>query len=398
LNIQQRNRARVATYACYASFLALGMSATILGPAYEALAARFSIKVNEAGIFTAVQFAGVTASVLFWGWLLERVNARIVLTLGVGLLGLGLCALAAAQTLPVAILSILLLGVGFGAIDVGPNTVVAALNPEKGGVAVNALNVFFGFGAIVSPQIVNFGLAQKNVSIAFLIVGVFSLLLIVPFLMVNVHINPERGEKVRVNWIALLPYVLLIWLYVGAENGYASWLFTQMRRVTGSTEAAAAFGVSVFWAGLTAGRALASLLLRYVTNLQVLVGSIILIGIGGATLLAFPTSETVALIASFIAGVGCGPVFPTAFVMVTNIAPAARGRIAGVFAAAGTFGAVILPPLQGRIAGERDGGMIVAPLAALGMLVMAFFIARSLRALGGVRSSPDHHPHESPAR
>jgi fucose permease len=385
LNTQDRNRARIATYACYASFLVLGMSATILGPAYEALANRFGIKLSEAGIFTAVQFFGVTISLIFWGRLLERVNARIVLMLGVGLTGLGLLALAAAQTMPMAILAILLFGIGFGAIDVGPNTVVAALNPERAGVAVNALNVFFGFGAIVGPQVVNFGLAQKNVSVAFVIVGLLSLSLLLPFLLINVHVNSDtRGEKVRVNWWLVVPYVLLIWLYVGAENGYGSWLFTQMRRVVGSTEAMATFGVSLFWLGLTGGRALATYLLRTVTNLQMLIGSILLVGIGGSLLLLFSTSESFALVASFIAGVGCGPIFPTAFVMVTDISPAARGRIAGIFSAFGTFGAVIVPPLQGRLAGDRDGGMIIVPIAAMGMLFVVFFVAKSLRkSIGG---------------
>lgn len=390
MSIQDRNRARIATYACYASFLVLGMCATILGPAYEALATRFEIKLSEAGIFTATQFFGVTISLIFWGRLLERVNARTVLMLGVGLAGLGLLGLAAAQTFPAAILSILLLGVGFGAIDVGPNTTVAALNPDRAGVAVNALNIFFGLGAIVGPQVVNFGLAQKNVSIAFLIVGLSSLSLLLPFLLINVHINPDaKSQKVRVNWWAIVPYVLLIWLYVGAENGYGGWLFTQMRRVAGSSEALATFAVSLFWMGLTGGRALATYLLRTMTNLQIMIASIILVGVGGMTLLLFPTSETMALIASFIAGVGCGPIFPTAFVMVTEIAPAARGRIAGVFSAFGTFGAVILPPLQGAIAGERDGGMIVVPIAAIGMLLLIFFVARSL---------PDRRLREAPAR
>lgn len=395
MNTTDRSRARIATYACYASFIVLGLCATILGPAYEALATRFEIKVSDAGILTAAQFFGVTVSLVFWGRLLERVNARTVLMLGVGLAGLGLLALAAAQTLPMAIFAILLLGVGFGAIDVGPNTVVAALNPERAGVAVNALNVFFGFGAIAGPQVVNFGLAQKNVSIAFLLVGVFSLLLLLPFTLINVHIGTHtEGEKVRVKWSLVIPYVLLIWLYVGAENGYGSWLFTQMRRVVGSTEALATFAVSLFWMGLTGGRALATYLLRTITNLQMLILSIILIGMGGSVLLLFPTSEGMALVASFIAGMGCGPVFPTAFVMVTELNPAARGRIAGVFSAFGTFGAVILPPLQGRIAGDRDGGMIVVPIAALGMLVMTFFVARTLR---WVRSSPSRHLHEAPA-
>jgi MFS transporter, FHS family, glucose/mannose:H+ symporter len=377
-NIAGAARVRLITYACYASFLALGFSATILGPSFEALASRFRISLSDAGIFTAGMFLAVSGSVLFWGWLIERVNAGRILVLGALLLGVGWCGVALSQSLPVAILAIVLVGCGFGALEVAPNIVVATLNPDRPGVAVNILNMVFGFGAIAGPQLVNFALANRQPSLSFWVVGVFSLLLVAPFLSINLHVGSQQNApgqaKAAIPWLLILPYLLLIWFYVGGESGFGSWLFTQMRRVNQSSEALSTISTSVFWAGLTGGRFFASLALRRFSNYQVLLAAILTVCISVATLLIFARVELVVLVAAFFVGFGCGPIFPTAFVMVTALAANARGRVTGIFAAAGTFGGAVLPFFQGRLAGETDGGMIMVLAAGLVMLLLTLFI------------------------
>src|SRR5438105_2978299 len=108
------NRARFITGACDVSFILLGIYATLLGPTFQELTRRFGMRLEDGGIFTAMQFGGATLAIMVVGRLLDKINARYLLSGGVLLMGIGLLLLGSAQSLPVALLSTLLLGFGFG--------------------------------------------------------------------------------------------------------------------------------------------------------------------------------------------------------------------------------------------------------------------------------------------
>jgi FHS family Na+ dependent glucose MFS transporter 1 len=57
---------------------------------------------------------------------------------------------------------------------------------------------------------------------------------------------------------------LYLFLYVGAEASYGSWISTYAYKVYGMPEDDAAYLTSMFWLAMTAGRALAGLLVLHV--------------------------------------------------------------------------------------------------------------------------------------
>jgi fucose permease len=67
---------KLATYACYAAFIALGMCGTLLGPMYQSLTERFHMPLADAGILTAIKAAAALFTVTSAGRLLDRINAR----------------------------------------------------------------------------------------------------------------------------------------------------------------------------------------------------------------------------------------------------------------------------------------------------------------------------------
>src|SRR5207237_1225398 len=165
------------------------------------------------------------------------------------------------------------LGFGFGAIDVSPNVVVAALNPKNPGVALNALNVFFGIGAIAGPQLVNFALQRQSFTLAYYAAAVFALLLVIPFATVSLHVSTGSGSGSRppIHWLALLPLAALLFAYVGTEVGFGAWIVTQVSLVINVSVARATVAASAFWAGLSISRLVASFILRRITDQQVLI-------------------------------------------------------------------------------------------------------------------------------
>jgi FHS family glucose/mannose:H+ symporter-like MFS transporter len=129
---------------------------------------------------------------------------------------------------------------------------------------------------------------------------------------------------------------------------------------------------------LVAGRGIASVLLRRVTETAVLPPAALL-AIAGTLLLLLCNGTTIVFTAIAVAGLGCGPIFP--LLMSRLFARSGTSRHTGwVFAVSGSGGAV-LPWLTGLIStqtGSLRTGFAV-PLAALAVIL--------LFALSGRRSS-----------
>lgn len=376
-------RPRLILLACYMAFIALGVCDTILGPTFESLSQRFAMPLDNAGIFTGVQFVSATAALLITGRLLDRINARFILAAGVLLIGIGTLLMSTATSLPAAFFAILLWGFGLGVLDVSPNVVVASLTPDNAAASLNLLNFFWGIGAIVGPQVVNFALGKGDFTLAYKVTGIFALALVIPFLNASVRvrsITQSEGKQQRVYLIILLPFIVMLLLYVGVEKGIGGWLFTQLTRVARSTEATATIAVSIFWAGLAVARVLAGIVLRRLTDTQFLMLATILIFIGAGLIVVAPTVESLSLVSAFVMGLGCGPIFPTALAIAARAHPESRGTATGIMMSLGTVGAAAIPWIQGRIGGGVNGGMIVIVVLGVIMIGVAWMIQRQTRA------------------
>lgn len=375
------SKAHFATLTCYLAFIGLGISGTLLGPTFQSLTRKFEMPLEDAGIFTALQFGGVSVGVLLFGWILDRINARWMLSGGALLMGSGLLLISAAETLEAALIGAGMLGLGYGALDVAPNMVIVALNPKRASAALNLLNVFYGVGAVIGPQLVSWALNQQNFTLAFSGTAIFVLLLAVPFFFVSVQVSDGQGTsaavRANIRWLALLPFFIMLFLQVGAEVGYSSWIFAQMNLAAAAPEGIAALATSLFWVGLTAGRLNASWLLRRISNAQMIVLTVTIMIAGVLLILIVPSVQAAGLVSAVIVGFGVGPLFPTVLAFATDRYPAARGTASGVLIAVGTLGGTLLPLLQGQVGGGRDGGMGVVLAAAVLLLSVGLWLLRA---------------------
>lgn len=389
-------RKRLITAACYAAFIVIGMGMTILGPTKDSLTQKFGMPLQDGGIFISLNYVGTVIGIVAAGWLLDRINARYLLAGGALLVGVGFLLLSAAATRETAFLFMVVIGLGYGVLDITPNMVVTLLNKERASIALNILNIMWGIGAAVGPQIANFGLNQGQFSLAFTIVAALALVLVIPFALISIppqHAAAENaGEKQsrpRILWLSLLPFVLLIFIYVGTESAFGGWIFTEVTQVTRASVSTAALATSLFWAGLTVGRIAASLALRKLSDEILLVGVTLMITVGAALLLITPGIESVALISAFIVGVGCGPIFPTTLAILNKRVTQAQGTVTGMIVALGTAGATVIPPIQGWVGNNVSGGMQITAIMGLVLLGLVVLIGRSeQRSLAAQPSTP----------
>jgi MFS family permease len=141
------------------AFLILGWGGGALGPALPWLAGHWGVRLDEAGALFTMNFLGACGTVALSGVLLDRVGRKPLLVAGALLLMMGLLGVGLAPSLPVALASALLLGLGFGCLDVTLNVFVADLYPGARDAALNLMNTAFGAGALVGPLSV--GVALK---------------------------------------------------------------------------------------------------------------------------------------------------------------------------------------------------------------------------------------------
>lgn len=365
----------------FAAFLVIGITSALTGTTVTYLTERFAIPAEQGGLFITLHTLGATLSTLVIGQLIDRLNSRALCWTGPMFLALGALLLTVVTEGWMAFGSIFIVGMGFGSVLVCGNALVGRLYAHNPAPQLNLLNVFFGFGGILGPQLVNLALSFQSAVFAFTMMGGLALALLPLFLFI--HVAPtekaKTGGGLNQHWVTLLPFVLLMFIYTGAEIGFGAWIFTQLTRVTGVTEANGTVGVSLFWFGLTAGRILASVLSRSVKAELILIGTALLLTGATALLLILSGVESASMVSTFLVGLGAGPIFPTGMAIVTRRYPESAGTASALMIGAGNIGAALLPWVQGQAGRGVDGGMIVTLAAGVALALLSLAIAQQTR-------------------
>jgi len=361
------------------AFTLTGISATVIPSTLESLTKYFQIPLENGGFFTAAFFIGASLSVFIGGRLLDSNMSRPLSMTGGALFGVSLVILAIipANLAFLGFASVLVLGVAHGLLVVCGNTLAPRYNPEHPARELSAINFFFGIGAVVGPQVASFALNTGDFRLIYWIAGAVGILVAVVFaFMPNFAPVQKQDSSAKLMWASLIPFGILLFVYVGVEIGFSSWISPQMTLVALSNATTGALAISLFWAGLTAGRFIASFIAGTVSNELLLIIGISMVAIGAGGVLLVPSTEVVLLILSFIAGFGCAPVFPLTLAILNRRYAEGFGKVSGLIIAIGNSGAIFLPTIQGQVGGGQNGGMIVPLLGALVMLACAVVIMR----------------------
>src|SRR5579859_907783 len=116
---------RRALFAIGATFLLIGMVVSVYGPLLQILAHRFAVTLPIAGGVLSAHFAGALAGVIGSMRAMARMPNRHVVGVALGLVAAGCALVALAPAWPVVLVAVFVLGIGFGALDIGLNQIVA---------------------------------------------------------------------------------------------------------------------------------------------------------------------------------------------------------------------------------------------------------------------------------
>ena len=371
----------------------LGAALAIQGPALPQIRTSFGLSlVGVSWLFPAMSL-GHLLGVLGSSGSAATIRRRVVIVVGTATLTTGFAGIGGAPHWGMALAAGLVLGLGFGCVDVALNAAVGdgILQPQAKARALNVLHAFFSAGTLLGPLLWAWSIErgatwrQAHWLAAILLTTGLLAALGVRFPAASPH--PARRPP---GWRILLADRYLRWLalmmllYVGVEVGIAAWLTTYMIELHGASPATSARATAAFWGALLVGRLAAAGLIGRWSARRVLLAS--MIGAVAALLVAIGTeSGSVATAAFALAGFCVAGVFPTVVAEAQARYPLHSGPSTALLIGSASVGWLVLPWLMG-MAGELWGlgaTMIGAAVTASAMLATGFRALPTSYASGG---------------
>ena len=367
----------------YLAFISLGLPDGLLGAAWPTMYPGFGVPVSYAGAVSMIVAFGTIVSSLLSDRLTYRFGTGKVTAVSVAMTAAALFGFSACTEYWMLLLWAVPYGLGAGGVDASLNNYVALHYSSR---HMSWLHCMWGVGASVGPYILGWVLSGgAHWSGGYRIVGIVQVCLTaVLFLTLGLwkdrRTEAENAEPVplaKVFRIAGAKEILVTFFcYCALEQTAALWASSYLTLSKGVDAETAAFFASMFFLGITAGRALNGFLtIKFDDKTLIRMGCAV-IGLGiGAMLLP----GNMALAGLLLVGLGCAPIYPCIIHSTpANFGPEKSQALIGVQMASAYVGTLLMPPLFGVIAGSIGAWVMPAYLLAI-LVLMALMHERMLR-------------------
>ena len=339
----------------YLAFISLGLPDGLLGAAWPTMYPHMQVPVSYAGIVAMIICLGTVISSLFSDHLTHRLGAGKVTAISVAITAAALLGFAFTRSFWLLCLWAIPYGLGAGSVDAALNNYVALHYSSR---HMSWLHCMWGVGASVGPYIMGFLLSGgQHWSDGYLYIGIAQVLLsAVLFLSLPLwKKSPAEAScqpvplKTALNIPGAKQVMLAFFCYCALEQTAALWAATYLNLCIGFSAETAAFLGSLFFLGITVGRAISGFIAARLLDTQ-----LIRLGSGiislGVVLLLLPLGKTTAVIGLLLIGFGCAPIYPCIIHSTPEHFGADRSQaLIGIQMASAYIGTALMP-LFGLIA------------------------------------------------
>lgn len=356
-------------------FALVGVATTMLGPMLPILAAQWKLTDRQLGALFVAQFCGGFAGAIASTALIRRTSTHFTVRVGLLLTAAGIACVPWPSVWAVGG-GIALYGIGIGlatpAISVGVCEVFRA-QPAR---ALNLLNFCWAIGAILAPGMILRLAMHSSLGLRGTLLAASAILVAASWVIPAISATGPRGS-ITTHFSArdlrlIIPAGMLIFVYVGVENGVAGWLPSFVQRTHGFSPEKGALLQGSFWTALLLGRLLTALLIRHGIEHRFLKFAIVAVTVGTAVMLICGGPAWLFVSVIFI-GAGCAPIFPTTIAVLSQqFSEESLEKLGWMFAAGGLGGAVLpffIGALSHATASLRTG-MCILLVSELAMLAM----------------------------
>ncbi len=360
------------------SFPLSGVVTTLLGPLLPVLVLRWALTDAQAGQLFLAQFLASTLGAVCSGWIVARMGAPRSIAASYALMGSAVLATGFVPHLA-GLMCIAAYGFSLG-VSIPVVNLIAGLRSRGREVAqLNILNMAWCLGAVLAPPAIAFLLRAGGLAVV--LASICGLCLLSGAICLIGLSNAEAEEKpvtsARVSGAARRAAVgagIFLFLYVGVENGLSGWLPVFAQRTVGTRNWTAALALSVFWASILVARSVTASVAPHLRPRPWILRELAVAFLGMSVLVAVDGGPVLLVVATAAAGLGLGPVFPTAVAIFQEKLKAEAAPLIGfVFAAAGCGGGA-LPWVIGTV--SSTSGSLRIGLASTLAAMAAMLIAR----------------------
>ena len=335
----------------------------VLGSAWPVMYEGLGVSPASAGIISMILSAATVCGALLCDKMIRRVGPGKLTLISLIVTGVSLIGFSVGTNFILLCVWSIPLGVGLGFIDAALNNVVALHYEAK---HMSWLHAFWGVGASIGPMIMAFFLVRQNSwEAGYLSIGLTQLAFVIVFLLTfklwkKIPSTYDDSEEVKqkkpssAKQLIKLPGVgqsmLIFFFYCAIEATVGLWASSYLVIVRNLAEEVAALWIALYFGGITVGRFMAGFLTMKLSNKQLIGLGSALIG-AGTIILFLPVPESLLLVALFLIGFGCAPIFPSLMHETPNNFGANNSQaIIGIQMAFAYMGSTFMPPLFGVLA------------------------------------------------
>ena len=343
----------------YLSFISLGLPDALLGSAWPSMYKEFNVAISYAGIISMIISAGTIISSLQSDRLTKRFGAGKITAFSVAMTAAALFGFSITHSYLFLCVWAIPYGLGAGSVDASLNNYVALHYESK---HMSWLHCMWGIGATIGPYIMGYAITNNNWNAGYRYISIIQIVL-TAILFFSLPLwnknDKENKEKINTKTLRLIEIIkikgakeimICFFCYCALEATTGLWASSYLNIYKGvDIKTAASFG-SLFYIGITIGRAISGFITMKLNDNQMIVlgESLILIGI---ILMIIPAVNTVSLIGFIITGLGCAPIYPSIIHSTPyNFGAENSQAIIGVQMASAYIGTLVMPPLFGYIA------------------------------------------------
>ena len=369
----------------YLSFISLGLPDSLLGSAWPSMYQGFGVPVSYSGIIFFIISVGTVISSLQSDRLTRRLGAGKVTAVSVGMTAAALFGFSVSGSFWAMCLWAVPYGLGAGSVDAALNNYVALHFASR---HMSWLHCMWGLGASIGPYIMGAALSYgAGWPVGYRIISVMQLGLTVIIALslplwrtkVSADAAGEGGaasQTLTLRQIVRIPGVKAVMVtffcYCALEQTAGLWASSYLVLHKGVAPETAASFASLFFIGITIGRALCGFLTLKLNDTQLIRMGQVIIAMGVAAFL-LPLGEYAALAGLILIGLGCAPIYPSIIHSTPGHFGAEKSQaIIGVQMASAYVGTCLMPPLFGMIANHITVSLF--PFYLLVILILMVFM------------------------
>ncbi len=302
----------------YIVFISLGLPDSLFGVAWPIAHIDFGINQNFASLYSIVTGVCSGGAGLFAGRILRKFGTPRVTLVSILLTAFGLVGMSFSGNIWVMMAFAVVLGLGAGAIDTGLNNYVSLHYKAR---HMSWLHCFWGVGVTASPLIMSGTLTTdvfswrngyRIVAIIQFAIAIIVLIFLSKWKKLDGEIHEEVSNSKSINPFktkGATTSILTLGFYCTMEFLVGTWGATYLVNVFSLSPAVAAKWISVYFAGIMAGRLVSGFATMKFSD-DVLITTGLIIAMFGFVLLVLPIGN-IAFCGFFLIGFGFGPVFPS---------------------------------------------------------------------------------------